>query len=91
MTIFLNYTKFIFQKKWNDYKNKDYINKKEVKINTKYKINDILVHKTNGNIIIIDEQFNSDCIAKSKQSNNALQIIAEKIAFNLFNAKNIII
>ena len=49
------------------------------------------MHKTNGNIIIIDEQFNSDCIAKSKQSNNALQIIAEKIAFNLFNAKNIII
>ena len=69
---------------------KDYINKQEAKINKIYNINNIRVHKTHGNIIIIDDQFNSDCIALSKQNNNALQIIAEKIALKLFNTKNII-
>ena len=68
---------------------KNYIDKQEAKIDKIYTINDIRVHKSHGNITIIDEQFNNNCINLSKQSNNALQIIADKIALNLFNTKNI--
>ena len=68
---------------------KNYIDKQEAKIDKIYTINDIRVHKSHGNITIIDEQFNNNCVNLSKQSNNALQIIADKIALNLFNTKNI--
>ena len=68
---------------------KNYIDKQEAKIDKIYTINDIRVHKSHGNITIIDEQFNNNCINLSKQSNNALQIISDKIALNLFNTKNI--
>ena len=69
---------------------KAYINKQESKIDKIYTLNDIRVHKSRGNIIIIDEKFNKDCIDISKQSNNAMQIIADKIALSLFNNKKII-
>ena len=69
---------------------KNYINKQESKIDKIYMINDIKVHKSRGNITIIDEQFNKKCLLLSKQSKDAMQIIADKIALALFNNKKII-
>lgn len=69
---------------------KTYISVQESKIDKIYISNNVRVHKSHGNITIIDEQFNKHCVNLSETSNNALQLIAEKIAFILFNSKNII-
>ena len=69
---------------------KNYINTQEAKIDKIYTINDIKVHKSKGNITIIDELFNKNCLVLSKQSNDAMQIIADKIALGIYNTKKII-
>ena len=68
---------------------KTYINNQEAKIDKIYTLNNIRIHNSHGNIIIIDEKFNKECIELSKHSNNALQIIADKIALGLYNNKKI--
>ena len=68
---------------------KTYISNQEAKIDKIYTLNNIRIHKSRGNIIIIDQKFNKECIELSKQSNNALQIIADKIALSLYNNKKI--
>ena len=71
-------------------KMKNYISLQESKINKIYISNNVRVQKSHGNITIIDEQFNKNCVTLSKTSNDAVQLIADKIAFILFNTKNII-
>ena len=71
-------------------KMKNYISLQESKINKIYISNNVRVQKSHGNITIIDEQFNKNCVTLSKTSNDAVQLIADKIALILFNTKYII-
>ena len=71
-------------------KMKNYISLQESKINKIYISNNVRVQKSHGNITIIDEQFNKNCLTLSKTSNDAVQLIADKIALILFNTKYII-
>ena len=71
-------------------KMKNYISIQESKINKIYISNNVRVQKSHGNITIIDEQFNKNCVTLSKTSNDAVQLIADKIALILFNTKYII-
>ena len=71
-------------------KMKLYITTQESKIDKIYFLNNIRVHKSHGNITIIDEQFNKNCLTLSKTSNDAMQLIADKIALILYNTKYII-
>ena len=69
---------------------KQYLSLQESKIDKKYLINNILIHNSKGNITIIDDQFNKKCISLSKTSNDAMQLIADKIALEIFSIKKII-
>ena len=71
-------------------KMKNYISAQESKIDKIYFLNNVRVHKSHGNITIIDEQFNKNCLNLSKTSNDAMQLIADKIALILYNTKYII-
>ena len=71
-------------------KMKNYISLQESKINKIYISNNVRIQKSHGNITIIDEQFNKNCVTLSKTSNDAVQLIADKIALILFNTKYII-
>ena len=70
-------------------KMKNYISAQESKIDKIYFLNNVRVHKSHGNITIIDEQFNKNCLNLSKTSNDAMQLIADKIALILYNTKYI--
>ena len=69
---------------------KNIVDEHEAKIDKIYISNNIKIHKSRGNIIIIDEQFNKKCLDLAKNSNNATQLIADKIASGLFNTKAIL-
>ena len=69
---------------------KQYLSSQEAKIDKTYFINNILIHNSKGNITIIDDQFNKKCISLSKTSNDAMQLIADKIALGLFSIKKLI-
>ena len=71
-------------------KMKNYISAQESKIDKIYFLNNVRVHKSHGNITVIDEQFNKNCLNLSKTSNDAMQLIADKIALILYNTKYII-
>ena len=69
---------------------KNIVDEHEAKIDKIYISNNIKIHKSRGNIIIIDELFNKKCLDLAKNSNNATQLIADKIASGLFNTKAIL-
>ena len=69
---------------------KNIVDEHEAKIDKIYISNNIKIHKSRGNIIIIDEIFNKKCLDLAKNSNNATQLIADKIASGLFNTKAIL-
>ena len=69
---------------------KQYLSLQETKVDKKYFINNILIHNCKGNITIVDDQFNKKCILLSKTSNDAMQLIADKIALGIFSIKKII-
>ena len=66
---------------------KEYKLIQESRIDKICEINNIKIQNSRGNITIIDNNFNNSCIELSKTSNDALQIIADKISLGLFNNK----